>query len=314
MPRAHRGFSKASVVVVIAPKIAAVVVAFHPDLERLQEQFVALLPQVTCVVIVNNGADNEVPIWAKQWPVNQVHCISLGHNMGIAHAQNQGIEWAISADASHILLMDHDSVPAINMVAHLMSELAVLPRAGAVGPFYSDDRRARISSPFIRTVGLRQIKLNCSASSPVLEVDHVIASGCLIPVAVLKHVGLMRADFFIDFVDIEWCLRARSLGYCVYGVCMAHLEHRLGDNPVHFLGCEYLTHSPWRHYFHVRNAMLLYREPWVPLNWKLVSAWRLILKMGFYVVVTAPRSQHFRNIISGFLDGLSGRSGAKPSL
>ena len=297
----------------VAPKIAAVVVAFHPDLQRLQEQFVALLPQVTCVVIVNNGADNEVLIWAKQWPVEQVHCISLGHNMGIAHAQNQGIEWAISADASHVLLMDHDSVPATNMVAHLMSELAVLPRAGAVGPFYSDDRRERSSSPFIRTVGLRQIKLNCSASSPALEVDHVIASGCLIPVAVLKHVGMMRADFFIDVVDIEWCLRARSLGYCVYGVCMAHLAHRLGDNPVYFLGKYYPTHSPRRRYFQVRNSILLYREPWVPLNWKLASASKMILTMGFSIFMSIPKMQPLKSIISGFFHGLTGRSGAAPN-
>ena len=297
----------------VASKIAAVVVAFHPDLERLQEQFVALLPQVTCVVIVNNGTDNEVSIWAKQWPANQVHCISLGHNMGIAHAQNQGIEWAISADANHVLLMDHDSVPATNMVAHLMSELAVLPRAGAVGPFYSDDRRARSSSPFVRTVGLRQIKLNCSASSPVLEVDHVIASGCLIPVAVLKNVGLMRADFFIDFVDIEWCLRARSLGYCIYGVCMAHLEHRLGDNPVHFLGKYYPTHSPLRRYFQVRNSILLYREPWIPLNWKLASAFKMMLVVGFSIFVSIPKIQPLKCIISGFFHGLMGRSGAAPN-
>jgi len=143
-----------------------------------------------------------------------------------------------------------------------------------------------------------------------MEVDHLIASGCLIPMGVLGHVGSMREDFFIDFVDVEWCFRARHAGYRVYGVCAAHLEHRLGDEPERFLGREYLTHSPQRHYFHARNAMLLYREPWVPLNWKLVSAWRLLLKMGFHVLVTAPRLQHLEKIAQGFLHGLMGRAGS----
>jgi rhamnosyltransferase len=298
--------------VVNAPKIAAVVVAFHPDLERLQEQFAALLPQVACVVVVNNGADDAVPIWTQQWSIDQVHCISLSHNMGIAHAQNQGIEWATSVGASHVLLMDHDSVPATNMVSQLMNALLTLPHGGAVGPCFTDPRRVKKTSPFVRTVGLRQARLDCSTSGPFLEVDHVIASGCLIPLNVIAHVGQMRDDFFIDLVDIEWCLRARSSGYVIYGVCTAHLEHRLGDKPVRLFGSDYLTHSPRRHYFQTRNAVLLYREPWVPLKWKLVSAARLVLKMGFHVLVSAPRMQHLKNIAFGFLHGLLGRTGAAP--
>lgn len=294
------------------PKIVAVVVVFHPQLERLQAQFAALLPQVDSIVIVDNGSDKAVPVWARQWPVPQVHCIWLGHNMGIAFAQNQGIEWAAAAGASHALLMDHDSIPEKDMVAQLMSAITMLPLAGAVGPCYADSRRAQKKSPFVRTTGLRRTRLDCSTSGPVLEVDHLIASGCLIPMDVLARVGRMREDFFIDFVDVEWCLRARFEGHPVYGVCTARLEHRLGDEPVKFLGREYLTHSPRRHYFHVRNAVLLYREPWVPLNWKLVSASRLVLKMGFHVLVTPPRLQHLARMASGFLHGLLGRTGAAP--
>lgn len=295
------------------PKIAAVVVAFHPDLRRLQEQFEALLPQVTWVVVVNNAADNEITTWVNQWPTSQVRCISLGRNMGIAHAQNKGIEWAMSAGASHILLMDHDSVPATNMVVNLMDAIAALPHAAAVGPFYSDDRRRKSTSPFVRTVGLRQLRLSCSARSPVLEVDHVIASGCLIPIAVLKQVGLMRTDFFIDCVDIEWCLRARSHGYRVYGVCTAHLAHRLGENPGHFLGRYYSTHSPRRRYYQTRNSILLYREAWVPLNWKLASASKMMLVLTFSIFVSMPSMQPLKSIIVGFFHGVMGRSGAAPN-
>ena len=208
-----------------------------------------------------------------------------------------------------MLLMDHDSMPAQNMVAQLIRALEAWPHEGAVGPHYTDARRSKNKSPFVRTVGLRRIWLNCSDDGEAVEVDHLIASGCLIPMGVLDHVGAMREDFFIDFVDVEWCLRARHAGYRMYGVCAAHLEHQLGDKPVRFLGREYLTHSPQRHYFHTRNAMLLYCEPWVPLNWKLVSAWRLLLKMGFHVLVTAPRLRHLEKITRGLLHGLMGRAG-----
>ena len=290
-------------------KIIAVVVAYRPNLEKLHEQFAALLPQVHSIVVVDNSPGAEVLDWAGKWPACQVHCIALGQNMGIAHAQNRGIEWARSMGGSHVLLMDHDSIPAQNMVAQLLRALEAWPHAGAVGPHYTDARRGKNKSPFVRTVGLRRIWLNCFDGGEAVEVDHLIASGCLIPMGVLDHVGAMREDFFIDFVDVEWCLRARHAGYRMYGVCAAPLEHQLGDKPVRFLGREYLSHSPLRHYFHARNAMLLYREPWVPLNWKLVSAWRLLLKMGFHVLVTAPRLRHLEKITRGLLHGLMGRAG-----
>ena len=39
----------------------------------------------------------------------------------------------------------------------------------------------------------------------------------------------MEEALFIDQVDTEWCLRARSMGYRVFGACGAILEHRLGE-------------------------------------------------------------------------------------
>lgn len=297
------------------PKIIAIVVIFHPNLQRLQTQLAALAPQVDQVVIVDNGSnrdDGAVATWAQQYSVAHVHCMALACNMGIAFAQNQGIAWAQSVNASHVLLMDHDSIPAKDMVSQLMGALALLPNAGAVGACYSDPRRAKKASPFIRTVGLLQKRLDCAASGPVLEVDHVIASGCLIPMDVLARVGQMRDDFFIDFVDVEWCLRARFAGYSIHGVCTAHLEHRLGDTPVRFFGRDFPTHSPHRHYFHARNAVMLYREPWVPLNWKLVSASRLILKFGFHVLLTRPRIGHLKSIAIGLVHGFLRRAGPAP--
>lgn len=292
------------------PKIIAVVVSFQPDLQRLCRVFRSLLPQVQAVVLVDNGSGEDVADWARSWTGGQVHGIYLGTNTGIACAQNRGIELARSLGASHVLLMDQDSIPAPNMVKELYLALQASPRVAAVGPWYTDGRKQQQNRPFLRVTGLRTQRLGCTGAEKLHEVDHLIASGCLIPMPVLDQVGLMREDFFIDMVDIEWCLRARAAGYQLYGICHAKLEHRLGDNPIRILGREFITHSPWRHYFHVRNAILLYRMPFVPLNWKLVSAWSLMLKMGFYVLTSTQRAQHIQHILLGLRHGITGRSGS----
>jgi rhamnosyltransferase len=142
-----------------------------------------------------------------------------------------------------------------------------------------------------------------------VEADFLIASGSLIPVAALDRVGPMREDLFIDYVDVEWCLRARREGLRCYGVFEATMEHRLGESRVRVFGREATARSPLRHYYLMRNALLLYRESWVPLNWKLVDAGRLLLKFGFYSLAAPPRLQHVRMMARGLWHGLTGRAG-----
>ena len=40
---------------------------------------------------------------------------------------------------------------------------------------------------------------------------------------------------------------------------------------VAFLGRKFSLKCPLRHYYRFRNAVLLYREGWLPMNWKLVD-------------------------------------------
>lgn len=291
--------------------VVAVVVTYQPDLAVLQRQFAALAPQVAAVAIVDNGSREDVQAWlAAQAAPGAPHAVlPLGANRGIAAAQNAGIAWAREHAASHVLLMDQDSLPAPGMVAALLAAAASQPAVAAVGPRYLDTRQDN-PPPFIRIEGLRLRRLACEPGRPVVPVDYLIASGCLIPVAALDAAGTMREDLFIDYVDIEWGLRAKAAGLQSYGACNAAMSHSLGDTPVRFGGRAIPVHSPLRHYYHVRNAVLLYREPWVPRNWKLVDGWRLVLKFGFYSLMTAPRLRHFSMMLRGLWHGLRGRTGA----
>ena len=45
--------------------------------------------------------------------------IAPRENLGVAAAQNQGIEWAKQQGATHVLLLDQDSLPHPDMVARL---------------------------------------------------------------------------------------------------------------------------------------------------------------------------------------------------
>jgi len=290
------------------PSVVAVVVAYQPALEVLGQLLDALVPQVMSVVIVDNGSHSDLMAWNSERDRHGGELLRLGENRGIAAAQNAGIEWARNRGAGFVLLMDQDSIPAPDMVEKLISIISEHPSPAAAGPRYLDVRQDN-PPPFIRVRGLRLERCACLTGGSVVPVDYLIASGCLIPMSVLDKVGGMRDELFIDYVDIEWGLRARHHGFQSYGVCSAHMEHTLGDHPISFFGKNIPLHSPLRHYYHFRNAVLLYKEPWVPLNWKLVDGWRLCLRYVFYSLFAKPRMSHWRMMTLGVWHGLVGKAG-----
>jgi rhamnosyltransferase len=293
--------------------VDCVVVTYNPQESRLQQLLAATLPQVRNVFLIDNGSDSAQLTWLRGLPGPRLQLHELGRNKGIAAAQNAGVTLARAHGCSHLLLLDHDSVPSESMVGDLLSAMAAARPAGrgvaAVGPRYLDERQDN-PPPFIVVRGLRVKRCACPSPDTVVEVDYLISSGSLIPMATLDIVGTMAEELFIDYVDIEWGLRARRLGFQSYGVCGAKMAHDLGDAPVRFLGKSLPVHSPMRHYYHFRNAIWLYRSAQLPLHWKCADGWRLLLKYGFYTLFAKPRLAHFSMMTRGILDGLSGRMGA----
>lgn len=285
-------------------------VTYEPALEQLQLQWEALAPQVDKVVIVDNHSTVDVVGWMQRKSALTGDVIVLEYNFGIAKAQNIGIHRAQDHGATHVLLMDQDSVPATDMVQELLVAARDCDALAAVGPCFLDARQDN-PPPFIRVRGFRQERVAREPGRNVVPVDYLIASGCLIPMAALQQVGGMREDFFIDYVDIEWGLRAKREGLQCFGVFSAAMCHSIGDTPLRFLGRQMPVHSPLRHYYQARNRILLYREPWVPLSFKWVDGWRLVVKVGFYSLLTPPRMQHFLMMLRGLWHGLTGRTGPR---
>lgn len=295
--------------------VVAVVVSWRPVAADLHCLLGSIAPQVDEVVVVDNGSPGLEPSRTVA-SVTGCRLVALGENRGVAAAQNVGVAEARRRGASHVILFDQDSEPAPDMVATLVrvardAEAGGLPVA-AVGPRYMDERQGN-PPPFIRVRGLRVEHLTAAAPDAVVEVDYLVSSGCLIPMSALDVVGGMREELFIDYVDIEWGLRARSLGLRCFGSFGATMRHSLGETPLRFLGRSYPAHSPLRHYYHMRNAVWLYRQAWVPPGWKAADALRLVLKYGFYTLFARPRPLHWWMMTRGLWDGLRGRTGPCPA-
>jgi len=294
--------------------VAGVVVTYEPDPATLGVLLNALRPQLDKVIVVDNGStlDTESNIDPELRSDAWCQVVRLNSNLGIAAAQNVGIELARQAEAAFVILFDQDSEPAPDMVSILLEVAAAKSSTGvavaAIGPRYTDKRQDN-PPPFIRIQGISVERQACSNNDSVVEVDYLIASGSLIPMTTLDAVGGMREDLFIDYVDIEWGMRAKQAGFQSFGVCGARMQHGLGEDPINVFGRKVSNHSPLRHYYHFRNAVRLYCESGMPWNWKIADGWRLLLKYGAYSLFARPRHQHWWMMSLGIVHGLAGRMG-----
>ena len=87
-----------------------------------------------------------------------------------------------------------------------------------------------------------------------------MTSGSLLRLAAYEKAGPFRDEFFIDFVDIEYCLRLHASGYRVIQAEQACLEHHVGTRigPGGWLSVT--THSPLRKYYKTRNRLRVWQE------------------------------------------------------
>jgi rhamnosyltransferase len=300
-------------------RVCSVTVAFNPDGARLAEQVDALRGQVDEIVLVDNGSRGEgaAPIRSLERVAGAgaaVHVVCLADNQGIGGGFNAGIELAEKLGCAFVLLLDHDSVPTAGMVASLVSahtDASARGPVAAVGPRIRDSRDHH-EFPFIRLGWLHNPRIACAAMSGIVSCDFLISSGTLVALDTFKRVGPFDAGLFIDFVDLEWCCRARSLGLSIYGVCGAQLDHELGDEPREVWGgMRILVHSPERLYYMTRNRLLLYRRGHVPLKWKLKDVARAALKVATALAFVAPRREYLRMTIAALRDGSRGSAGSR---
>ena len=296
--------------------IHAVIVAFHPQTDRFVAALGAVLPQVAAAVIVDNsGPGSPVDALVREHAPQRCTLLSMSGNTGVAVAQNAGIRHALSAGADAILLLDDDSVAGEGMVARLATELSDAAARGAkvaaAGPRFEEEQSG-VHSRFVRYGMLGPVRLPCTDEGRVLDVDMLISSGSLIPADTLREVGLMDEALFIDHVDTDWCMRARSRGFRLLGVCGARLSHRLGDRAPHsFAGRRIFFRSADRHYYMFRNSIALYRRPHAPAGWIVGDALKLLSLSVAIAAGCAPRGEHIAAMASGIAHGFRGRMGPR---
>jgi len=131
----------------LSPNTIALTVTYNPDPDVLKKQLENLKNQCN-VLIVDNASSQDLRhrIQTMRHANDHLQVIALNENIGISRAQNAGIEYISQhyPDIFFVLFLDHDSIPATDMVKGLEGDFATLVKTGknpaALGPLLFDPR------------------------------------------------------------------------------------------------------------------------------------------------------------------------------
>ncbi|WP_148242174.1 rhamnosyltransferase [Enterobacter asburiae] len=283
--------------------ISSVTVTFNPDILCLEKQFLSLQDQIDDAVIVDNGSQNFDDVKDLANRFNFV-LISLPVNMGLSHAQNIGIENSLSRGANYLLLLDQDSVLGANFIS-AMSKVYTQYNVGILGPSFYDPHTnefywgTNYIGPFIKRTPIQEIT----------DVTYVIASGSFFSSDVYKKVGKMEEALFVDYIDVEWALRAKKVGYRVAMTNQASMAHTIGDSRLNLLGRKISVHSPMRRYFLVRNSFFMIRKSYIPVGYKIREVFLNFARAAISLILNKEKKKTLIMIFYGICDGVSGRFG-----
>ena len=256
-------------------KIVSIIVSYNPNYSHISNLIKTLNKSCEEVIVVDNNSKED--LYENLKKNDSCILLRLSCNRGIAYAQNIGINKAIELEASHILFFDQDSNIFDHFVDDLVGDFNLIVRkndkVAAIGPRFIDENKGFYFPGIkINKYGLID-KINVEKINAPVEVSFLISSGTLVSVDSLKVIGLMKEDFFIDFVDTEWCLRASSKGYKMYMSEKAFMKHSIGDDTISFLNFKIPVHSGYRRYYRIRNLFFMWKTPYIPkiLTTKLMA-------------------------------------------
>jgi len=287
----------------------AVVITYNPDITALLK-LVSQLNKETDFLVIDNGSDEIGGLTASIMVYKRcIDLIRLSENEGLAKALNRGINLARSKNYEYVFLFDQDSslcdLFITRMVdAHIEASRFSKKGIAAIGPRIINPQTMR-QTPFkLFSKILWRSDRSFARQEKHFIADFLITSGSLLTLKCISDVGGMKESYFIDNVDLEWCFRAKSLGFDLVGTDAAVLYHAIGErssNPLVKAGL-FAQHNPSRTYYSSRNRIHLYGVAYAPSGWKLRDMIRFALKASWLLVTSGQRRQYLQNICSGIRD------------
>ena len=298
------------------PTLLINIVLYNPDKDKLIELLRICLAYESVKILLFDNSSYEQS--SESMHSEKIIFYKSKKNVGVAGAHYYACKLAEAENFDFVLFLDQDSqLPDdfINLMVLGFYRLQKLyPRLCAVGPLWKDPRiidwyqenelknnlKKKIKAKLKQMLRVTQHKRKMTQ---FLRLDNIlISSGMMVLVPTFKEIGYPKKEYFIDLVDIEWCLRALSKDFQIELVRNVQMQHTIGQFKA--LKTNFLQYqNPMRYYYSIRNSFYLFRENKFPISFRLFILIKNIMEMKKIPFVPESNKSLFA-AISGIKDGI----------
>lgn len=272
------------------PLISIVSVQYgHPEvtLEMIQSLKKISYPNIEIIIVDNASPSGNPDIVKEKYP--DIIYIKSDENLGFAGGNNLGFN---VAKGKYILMLNNDTEVEVGFLEPLVEKMENNPNIGIVSPkirfYHSPDTLQYVGYENINPITQRGgAKGFGEKDKGQYEEDAEAAYGhgaaMMIPVKVIKEVGLMADVFFLYYEELDWAHRIRNAGYKIFYVHNSLIYHKESISTGGRV-------SALRAYYMTRNRILYLRRNF--------SGITFLFALIYQMLIAIPKNM-VTNIIKG---------------
>ena len=216
------------------PSVYAVVLAFnhYADTHECLESLLNSEDKNLKIILIDNASSDQTPQKVRQnFP--GVHVIENEMNIGVPAGYNVGFQYAMQNRATHILMLNNDTIVAPDMLTRLLDQSESDEKTGIVMPlvlFYGSQERVWSRGGRYRrfppAILLNDRRANVMRES-IRLIEYAPSCGLLIHRRAFDAVGLFDPGYFFLYDDWDFSERVRAHGLKIWFVGQARMWHKV---------------------------------------------------------------------------------------
>ncbi len=213
-------------------------------------------PNFEIIVVDNHSTEDDPTIIKRRFP--GVVYIQNPINYGFAAGNNYGL---MRARGDYVLLLNNDIEVPIGFMEPLVEKLEKNPGIGAVSPrikfYYQPDTiqyagYSQINNITMRNFAIGYWQKDKGQFNKDKETAYAHGAAMMVPMRVVKEIGLMSYIFFLYYEEADWCARIKNAGYKIYYVGSSYVLHKESVSTGKM--------SPLKIYYQNRNRIVFMRR------------------------------------------------------
>ena len=223
-------------------KICAVTTTYYPSEELILNNFNLIKDKIQKYIRGDNSCNFQFNILNK---VENIIIIKNSFNCGVSKGINIGIEKASEFTPEYLIFFDQDSLVGKNMISDLIN-------------YILNDSAIKIIVPNVFDINtnkeLHKKYFNVKEYDKIKEIESTQLAGMFVEYNILK-INKFNENYFLDYVDSEWCWRIKQQGYKIFLLPYARLYHSFGEGEKNILGYRFYYGKPFRMYYTSRDIL-----------------------------------------------------------